>query len=74
MTWKTDLIHNIFLPMDVDRILNHPLPLVSSPDKFVWFVAKDGQFSVKSAYWFAVSVQPPKLAPASSENTFDIDI
>ena len=49
-SWKLDLIHEIFLPFDVEAILSIPLSLSLLTDKLIWAPTPTGQFSVSSAY------------------------
>ena len=49
-SWKSDLIHEIFLPFDAEAILSIPLSLLLLTDKLIWAPTPTGQFSVSSAY------------------------
>lgn len=51
-SWKSDLINQLFIPDDVKVISTIPLSIIDRDDKLVWFIAKNGLFSIKSAYHF----------------------
>ena len=48
--WKTQLVRQLFLPMDADQILRLPLCRSWPMDKIIWHFTPSGTFSVKSAY------------------------
>jgi hypothetical protein len=48
--WDQQLIHNIFHPIDVNRILQIPLNYNAFDDFLAWHGTRSGVFSVKSAY------------------------
>ncbi|KAJ1377597.1 Reverse transcriptase zinc-binding domain [Sesbania bispinosa] len=54
--WNTPLIENLFLPIEADQILCIPLPTTTTnqEDKFYWGAKKDGVFTVRSGYHFAL--------------------
>lgn len=52
-SWNISIIQQCFSPVDAERILQIPLPPFQAQDKIVWFPAKDGEFSIKRAYWFS---------------------
>ncbi|KAL0395298.1 UNVERIFIED_CONTAM: putative mitochondrial protein [Sesamum latifolium] len=47
--WNDELIHSVFLPMDVDIIMGINRA-VGSPDSLLWHCEKNGRYSMKSAY------------------------
>ena len=54
--WKVDTLKSLFLPFEVDTILNIPLSYSLPEDKIIWVGNKRGDFSVKSAYYVALTV------------------
>ena len=54
--WKVDTLKSLFLPFEVDTILNIPLSYSLPEDKIIWVGNKRGEFSVKSAYYVALTV------------------
>nr|POE98573.1 hypothetical protein CFP56_77521 [Quercus suber] len=49
-SWKSNLIHEIFLPFDAEAILSIPLSPSLLANKLIWAPTPTGQFSVNSAY------------------------
>ena len=54
--WKVDTLKSLFLPFEVKTILNIPLSYSLPEDKIIWIGNKRGEFSVKSAYYVALTV------------------
>ena len=54
--WKVDTLKSLFLPFEVETILNIPLSYSLPEDKIIWIGNKRGEFSVKSAYYVALTV------------------
>jgi hypothetical protein len=54
MTWKEDLIRNIFPSYDAEEILRIRLPHSREEDYIAWHFEKSGIFSVRSAYRLAL--------------------
>lgn len=52
--WKVDTLKSLFLPFEVETILNIPLSYNLPEDKIIWVGNKRGEFSVKSAYYIAL--------------------
>jgi len=52
-TWHTDLIRQIFDPLQAAEIQNIPLGDTNQKDYLVWQPSKNGRFTVKSAYYLA---------------------
>jgi hypothetical protein len=48
--WDHALIHDIFNPIDVSRILQIPLNVGAFEDFIAWHCTKSGMFSVRSSY------------------------
>lgn len=48
--WNVDLVRGLFLPVDVEEILNIPLCNVWPRDELVWHFTKNGDYSVRYAY------------------------
>ena len=57
--WKVDTLKSLFLPFEVETILNIPLNYNFPEDKIIWVGNKKGVFSVKSAYYVALTVLNP---------------
>ena len=57
--WKVDTLKSLFLPFEVETILNIPLSYRLLEDKIIWVGNKRGEFSVKSAYYVALTVINP---------------
>ncbi|KAL0451954.1 UNVERIFIED_CONTAM: hypothetical protein Slati_1173500 [Sesamum latifolium] len=55
--WNKELVHSLFWPEDQELILQTPLRLVDSADLLVWHYSSTGVFSVRSAYYLALSRQ-----------------
>lgn len=49
-TWNKHLIEEHLWPIDRERILSIPVGSIYSDDRFVWHYARNGKFSVKTAY------------------------
>ena len=49
-TWKSDIIHEVFLPFDAKAILSIPLSPSLPTDRLIWTYTPSGQFTVSSAY------------------------
>ncbi|KAJ8449926.1 hypothetical protein Cgig2_029288 [Carnegiea gigantea] len=49
-SWHADLVHQIFLPYDVDLSLSIPLRDFWPNDKLVWLYHSQGHFTVRTAY------------------------
>ena len=54
--WKVDTLKSLFFPFEVETILNIPLSYSLPEDKIIWIRNKRGEFSVKSAYYVALTV------------------
>lgn len=48
--WKIDLLQQLFLPFEVERILNIPISRKLPEDVMFWELEADGCYSVNSAY------------------------
>lgn len=55
MSWREQQIRELFLPVDVDEILNIPLCDSKPVDKIIWHYNLHGLFTVRSAYHVIVS-------------------
>lgn len=49
-TWNKQMIEENFKHIDCERILAIPVGAITSSDRLVWHYAKDGNYSVRSAY------------------------
>nr|XP_023875263.1 uncharacterized protein LOC111987752 [Quercus suber] len=54
--WKADLVKTIFLPFEADTILSIPLCYSLPDDKLIWLGNTKGAFTVRSAYYVALSL------------------
>ena len=54
--WKVDMVKSLFLPFEVEMILNIPLSYNLPEDKIIWVKNKKEEFTVKSAYYIALNV------------------
>lgn len=60
--WNETALQQIFVPGDVELIMQRQ-PVVSQEDFHSWRFNKNGNFSVKSAYWLACSLKTQSLQP-----------
>lgn len=67
--WNLELISNIFLPFDVDRILKVPISAEDKHDERVWIGNDEGVFKVKDAYRSAMMAED---RPSCSKGTNSI--
>jgi len=51
--WRRDKLERIFLPFEVETILNIPISYHAQEDQLIWVGNKNGTFTVKSAYYVA---------------------
>ena len=51
--WRGDRLERIFLPFEVETILNIPISYHVQDDQLIWVGNKSGVFTVKSAYYIA---------------------
>ena len=51
MSWRRDRLERIFLPFEVETILNVPISYHAQEDQLIWVGNKSGVFTVKSAYY-----------------------
>lgn len=58
--WNHHLLQGLFYPGDIEIITRHK-PVVRKEDFYSWEHTKSGNFSVKSAYWFASQQKNPDL-------------
>ena len=67
LEWKEHLIHQWFLPQDVEAILSIPLSTHGARDHLVWATSKNGKFTVRSAYRMAHEMSTRGNSPESSD-------
>lgn len=48
--WKEELLHEVFLPHEVEEIMSIPLSAIPQTDKRIWVATNNGKFTVSSAY------------------------
>ncbi|KAK9951183.1 hypothetical protein M0R45_006640 [Rubus argutus] len=65
-SWIPQVLHTIFPPVVVEKILCIPLSRYLMLDKLTWKLEKKGFFSVKSAYWIARDIVLDNIAASSS--------
>ena len=61
-SWKINLLQELFDPTSVQAIIQIQIPLSPRPNKPIWVLDQNGNFSVKSAYR-ASHDQSPSNAP-----------
>ena len=54
--WNADLVRSLFLPFEANTVINMPLSYNLPKDKIIWVGNRRGEFTVKSAYYFALKV------------------
>ena len=60
--WKVDLVKSLFLPFEARVILNIPISYNIPNNKIIWVGNNRGVFTVKSAYYVALSlVESPEV-------------
>lgn len=64
--WKADLVRRTFLPFEANTILNLPISVTLPDDKITWIGNKRGEFTVKSAYYIALTIAEPSHRGESS--------
>ncbi|KAJ8442649.1 hypothetical protein Cgig2_003693 [Carnegiea gigantea] len=70
--WKESLVWLIFIPCDVETILNLPLCASWPSDKLTWYYNLQGLFTVRSAYHMLMSDtldSPGSSSPSGSDLT-----
>ena len=68
--WKTDMIRQLFLLVDVDAILGIPRSRNHTRDSIIWAYTSRGIFTVNSAYKLALSLSP-QANPCTTSNGLD---
>ncbi|KAJ1390016.1 Zinc knuckle CX2CX4HX4C [Sesbania bispinosa] len=53
-TWNPELVNSTFILADAEQILQIPLPSITMEDCFCWGNQKNGIYSVKTGYHFAL--------------------
>ena len=53
MSWRRDRLERIFLPFEVETILNIPISYHVQEDQLIWVGNKSAVFTMKSAYYVA---------------------
>ena len=48
--WQQDLVRDVLLPFEVERILCIPISLRGGEDELCWALSSDGRFHVKEVY------------------------
>ncbi|XP_065639127.1 uncharacterized protein LOC136071577 [Quercus suber] len=65
--WKVNSVRALFLPFEANTIFKIPLSFNLPEDKIIWIGNKNGEFSVKSAYFIAVNLlESSEVAKCSS--------
>ena len=52
--WKEDLVREVFLPFEANKILRIPISCISSEDEIWWTLSSDGIFRGKDAHSHAI--------------------
>ncbi|KAL9293087.1 putative ribonuclease H domain, reverse transcriptase zinc-binding domain-containing protein [Arabidopsis thaliana] len=67
-SWNHGLLSELFLPLDVVRIMSYP-PNVLSWDSYIWAYNRDGCYTVKSGNWLLSQLKhaPPQLSQREQE-------
>lgn len=55
--WNVTMLNSLFYPLDEKQIPSIPLSYSAREDSDYWFYEKKGDFSVKSAYKLALTLQ-----------------
>jgi hypothetical protein len=66
MSWNVPLLHEIFLPRDIEMILKIPLSIHRPCDTLVWTGTSKGVFAVRSAYHMLMHHSVADQAESSS--------
>lgn len=66
LTWDTDRLRQLFLPIDAERISRIPISLATDRDCLRWFFHKSGAYTVRSAYHLLMS---ELVGPSSSSSS-----
>ncbi|XP_012851712.1 PREDICTED: uncharacterized protein LOC105971405 [Erythranthe guttata] len=53
--WDLKILHEVFWPVDVERILAVPVGSVMAKDRWIWHFSKHGNFTVRSCYHHILS-------------------
>lgn len=69
--WNQQLIKEVFWETEAELILNIPISQTGRKDKLVWYLTNNGLFSVKSAYYTALSITRSKLGEPSQRNNLE---
>lgn len=64
--WKEDVIVQIFMKEDAERILTIPLPRVPQLDQLIWHFDKNEIYSIKSGYQIALKLKFSEVASNSN--------
>jgi ribonuclease HI len=70
-TWNTPLLRELFFEHDVQAILGIELPLQNLEDRLAWQPERNGIFTVKSAYWLALSLKHQQRDVGSTSSKTD---
>ena len=54
--WNTEMVRELFLPLEADLILGIPISSMAPKDELVWAMSPNGTFSVNSAYKVVVKL------------------
>jgi hypothetical protein len=69
MSWKEEVVRDLFRPHDVEQILGIKLPSKLSEDFVSWFYEKSGVFSMRSSYKLAKELKVEEGAGKQSCST-----
>jgi hypothetical protein len=68
--WKTQLLETLFSDEEVQLILSLPVSSTNREDVCIWRGTKNGNFSVRSAYYLQVELDNRGLADSSSSKDY----
>nr|CCA66036.1 hypothetical protein [Beta vulgaris subsp. vulgaris] len=63
--WNVELLNTLFQPWESTAIQRIPVALQKKPDQWMWMMSKNGQFTVRSAYYHEL-LEDRKTGPSTS--------
>ena len=68
-SWKEEVIHQLFLPVDAETILGIPLSIRLPGDRIIWAETNNGYFTIHSAYKVAMKLHHTAQNASTSSNS-----